>query len=100
MIRARVFENKTGDRFLIPGFWYSDDDPALGMGDQVTCLTESMLFAVVLGAKPVDWIDVEVDATGNDQVPHVRGRFVGPQFAHGAIDVLLIAGPMFEESQR
>jgi hypothetical protein len=95
--RARVFENKDGNRYLVKGFWYSDDAPEAGMGSMLTCMTESMLFSVVIGAKPTGWLDVEADEAGHGTIEHFPYRLTGRQFANGSVDVMLIGGPLFDQ---
>lgn len=96
-VRARVFVTTDGNRIVIPGFWYSDDDPEIGMGSMSVVLCESMLFGVVCGFKGEDWIEIEADADGNGDLAHIPYRMTGRQFAHGAVDVMLIGGPLFEQ---
>jgi hypothetical protein len=62
-VRTRVF-TLGEDRFLVPGFWYAEDDPAVGLGDQLTVMTEAMLFAVPVGARAHGWYEAEMDAEG------------------------------------
>src|SRR6185295_712163 len=93
---ARIFD-KDGNRFIVRGFWYSDDDPEAGLGSQLTCMTESMLFAVVMNAKANDWIEITADECGHGAIARVPYRIIGPQFAHGAVDIMLISGPLFDK---
>ncbi len=97
IFRARIFTNDNGDQFIVRGFWYSDDDPEAGMGSHLTCLTESMLMSVVINAKPTGWADVTADENGHGAIAHFPYRLIGRQFAHGAVDVMLIGGPLFDK---
>lgn len=92
---ARIF-TRDGNRFLVPGLWYADGDPACGQGSAAVCLTESLLIGTMAGLKPEGWLDVELDEAGHGEIPHVAFRLIGRQFAHGAIDLLLIGGPLFD----
>lgn len=97
IFRARIFENEKGDRFIVNGYWYSDDDPETGMGSHLTCLTESMLISVVINAKPTGWAEIEADENGHGSIAHYPYRLTGRQFANGAVDVMLIGGPLFDK---
>lgn len=92
---ARIF-TRDGNRFLVPGLWYADGDPACGQGSAAVCLTESLLIGTMAGLKPEGWLDVKLDEAGNAPIVHLAYRVPGRQFAHGAIDLLLIGGPLFD----
>lgn len=94
---ARVFVTKEGNRFLIPGYWYVDDDPDVGLGSPSAVLIDGMMMGVVCGFKSEEWVDIESGSDGVGEIAHIPYRMTGRQFAHGAIDVLLIGGPLFDE---
>jgi hypothetical protein len=91
--RAKVFR-KDGNRFLVPGYWYEEDDPDASPS---SLSLSAMMFAVVCKLDvDKDWLELE--ATGGvADLPNAPYRIVGPQFEHGAVDVLLISGPLFDE---
>lgn len=97
LVRARVFVTKDGNRFLIPGYWYSDDDPDLGLGSASACLLDGMMIGVVCGFKSEEWLEIHSGPDGVGEIAHIPYRMTGRQFAHGAVDVLLIGGPLFDE---
>lgn len=88
--RCRVFE-KDGNRFLVPGVWHPADESS------VDVLCNALMFSCVLGADEAEWIDVEVKDDGTADLEHIPTRVAGRQFAHGAMDVLLLSGPLFDE---
>jgi hypothetical protein len=96
IIHAYVYA-KDGNRFIIPGHWYCDDDPEIGLGSHAICLCEGLMFGAVLGMKHDGWLDVEADERGHGSIMHLPYRFVGPQFANGAVDVLLIGGSLMDD---
>lgn len=98
-VRARVYE-KDGNRFLIPGHWYSDDDDAIGMGSASAVMCESMMFSVVCGMKADEWLEMEGDNSGLGQLEHYLTDMIGSQFAHGGVTVMLIGGPLFDENHK
>jgi hypothetical protein len=93
--RAKVFISKDGDRFLVPGYWYDADDAEFSSS---SLTLNAMMFATVCDCKVAPgWLVVEADAEGRADLPNQPYRLAGRQFAHGAIDVMLIAGPCFDE---
>jgi hypothetical protein len=96
-IRARIYE-KDGNKFLIPGHWYCDDDPDIGMGSGSAVICDSMMWGVVCGLEAKEWLDLEAGDDGHGMIEHYKMDMIGPQFAHGAVPVLLIGGPLFEEN--
>jgi hypothetical protein len=96
--RAKIFESKHGDRFLVPGYWYDTSDPAFASS---SLSLDAMMFAVMCDCKTArGWLEVETDATGRASLPNQPYDLIGRQFAHGGISVLLIGGPVFEECWR
>lgn len=92
--RAKIF-TKDGNRFLVPGYWYDTSDPAFASSSMAL---DAMMFGVVIGCKAVPgWLEVVTDADGRADIPNQPYNLVGPQFAHGAISVMLIGGPVFTE---
>ncbi len=94
--RARVFK-KDGNQFLIPGYWYTEDDENWqGMScSQVLC--DGMMMSVVCGFDGgEEWKDFEADADGRADLHYVPYRMHSRGFRNGAIDILLFAGPLFE----
>lgn len=91
-IRAYVYKDKVGNRFLVPGHWYSDDNPEVGLGSQMVCTTEGFMFCAVLDMAHDGWL--EIDDSGN--LMHYPYRLLGGQFAHGKVDILLIEGPAMD----
>ncbi len=96
-VHARVFVSKEGNRFLIPGYWYADDDPDVGLGSASACIIDGMMIGVVCGFESEEWIDIASGPDGIGEIAHIRYQMTGQQFMHGAIDVLLIGGPLFDE---
>lgn len=93
MVRVRVFE-RDGNRFLVSGFWYRDDDP-----DYFEVMTEAMIFSVVAGCEDkIEWLELEEQSGEVVPVKNVHYRLVGRQFEHGAVDIMLISGPLFDEA--
>lgn len=95
-IRARVYA-KDGNRFLIPGHWYCDDDPEIGLGSHSAVLCEGMMWSVVCGLKDDEWIDLTAEEDGHGIIEHYLIQMTNPGFAHGGVNVLLIGGPMFDD---
>lgn len=95
-VRARVY-TKDGNRFLIPGHWYCDDDPDVGMGSAASVICDSMMWGIVCGLKADDWIDLEAGEDGKGTVEHYEYQMNGRQFAHGGVTVFLIGGPLFDD---
>lgn len=96
IIHARVFE-KDGNRFLIPGYWYCDEDASIGLHSVSNVIIDGMMVAVCCRFKADGWLDVEADEHGRATVPHFLMDCIGPQFAHGGISVWLISGPLFAQ---
>jgi len=89
MMKAKVF-NKDGNRFLVPGIWYDTTDTD---AEPTEVAFNAMTFGVVLGAEvESDWLDIDPHA----DFPNLPYRIVGPQLAHGAMDVVMIGGPLFD----
>ncbi len=95
-VRARVY-TKDGNRFIVPGHWYSNDDPDIGLGSMSAVLCESMIWGVVCDLDAKEWIDLEAGEDGQGTIEHYLLDMVSPKFAHGGVKVLLIGGPMFDE---
>jgi hypothetical protein len=96
-MKVRVFE-RDGNRFIVPGFWTTDDDPNWPGMDHSTLSVESMLFSVVVGCVPkTEWLEVETDEKGHGFVPHIDLDLQGRQFANGAVRVWAISGPLFDQ---
>jgi hypothetical protein len=98
-IRARVY-TKDGNRFLIPGHWYCDDDPEIGMGSASAVICDSMMWSVVCGLEAIDWLDLDAGNDGLGTIEHYQMEMRGPQFAQGAVPVMLIGGPLFDENHQ
>jgi hypothetical protein len=95
--RARVFA-KDGNRFLIPGYWCDENDENWDGMSISAILCDGMMLGVVCGFdSKQEWLDIEVDADGRGDIPHVECNLVGSQFTHGGIAVLAISGPLFDE---
>jgi hypothetical protein len=95
-VRARVY-TKDGNRFLIPGHWYCDDDPDIGMGSASNVICDSMIWGIVCGMKADEWVDLDAGEDGHGTIEHYVYNMDGAQFAHGRVTVFLIGGPMFED---
>lgn len=97
-IKARVF-HKDGNRFLVPGYWCDEgDDDWQGMSIS-SILCDGMMLGVVCGLdNRQDWLEIETKDDGTADLINIPYRMVGSQFAHGAIDILLISGPLFDEA--
>jgi hypothetical protein len=96
-VHALVF-SKDDSRFLIPGFWYSDDDPELGLGSRSSVLCESMLMTIASDMKSEEFIELEADENGQGGIAHKIVKLSGSRFRNGGFDVLVISGPLFEDS--
>lgn len=95
--RARVFK-KDGNEFLIPGYWYPEDDDNWDGMSHTAILSNGMMMSVVCGFDgKEEWRDFETDESGHASIAHIPYRLISRGFAHGAIDVLLISGPLFDE---
>lgn len=96
IVKARVFQ-KDGNRFLIPGYWTSEDDDWKGQSySAIVC--ESMMIGVVCGCDAhQEWLDIESSPDGHGTIAHVPYLVTGSGFANGGIDVMLISGPLFDE---
>ena len=93
--RAKIFESKDGDRFLVPGYWYDVDDVE---ASSTSIMFSALTLCAVCGCKTArGWLEVETDASGIAAIPNQPYNLVGRQFAHGAVPVMLIGGPCFEE---
>jgi hypothetical protein len=96
--RARVFK-KDGNHFLIPGYWHPEDDAGWDGMSPLSILCDGMMMSVVCGFDgKEEWRDFEATDDGRADLVNIPYRLVGRQFAHGAIDVLLIGGPLFDEA--
>jgi hypothetical protein len=96
-VSARVY-TKDDNRFLIPGHWYSDDDPNIGMGSASNVICEGFMFGVICDLKPEGWIDLEAGDDGQGTIEHYQINMTGRQFAHGGMPIMLIGGPLFDEN--
>lgn len=94
--RAKVFV-QDGNRFLMPGCWY---DVGSDEADPTETILDSMMLSLVCGATlEPEWLEVDTDDEGNFEMDHVEVDLVGRQFAHGAVSVMVIGGPMLEEAR-
>lgn len=94
-VRARVYV-KDENRFLIPGHWYCEDDPDIGLGSATNVICDSFMWGAICGLKADDWIDLEAGEDGHGTIEHYVYNMDGRQFAHGRVTVLLIGGPLFD----
>lgn len=94
---AKVFE-KDGNRFLIPGIWYTGgDDNAEGC---LSAISNALMYSVVCGLKEEPgWMEIQADETGKADFVHVPQFIAGSGFAHGGFTVFLISGPIFDAAQ-
>lgn len=85
---------RDGNRLLVPGLYYFEDDPEASPAD---IIIEAMMFSVCThcNVEP-DWLEFST-VDGKVDVPNVIFDMIGPQFAHGAVRVWLIGGPLFDE---
>ena len=96
--RARVFK-KDANHFLIPGYWYPEDDDNWDGMSHSAILCDGMMMSVLCGFDgKEEWKDFEATDDGHADLVNIPYRLVSPRFAHGAIDVLLISGPLFDEA--
>lgn len=95
--RARVFK-KDGNRFLIPGYWYPEDDAGWDGMSPSAILCDGMMMSVVCGFDgKEEWMDFDADDNGRADLVNIPYHLTGRQFANGAVSVLLIGGPLFDE---
>lgn len=98
MIRARVF-SKDGNRFLIPGYWCDEGDENWSGMSSTAILCDGMMLGIVCGFDAEqDWLDVPIGENGRAELTNIPYRLIGRQFTHGAIDILLVSGPLFDEA--
>lgn len=80
---------------IIPGLWHEVSDDS----DETSVLFDTLMYECVLQATAEPgWLEIETDDEGRANIVNVPTNLVGPQFAHGAITVALIGGPMFDEA--
>jgi hypothetical protein len=95
-IRARVFQ-KDGNRFLVPGYWCDENDDNWQGMSITSILCDGMLFGIVCGFDShQEWLDIDAAADGKADLVHVPTEMIGGP--RGAIEVLLISGPLFDEA--
>ena len=97
-VRARVFA-KNGNRFLVPGYWYDEDDENWNGMSVTSILCDGMMLGIVCGLdNKQEWLDIGTNKDGVADLIHVPCDMVGRQFEHGGIKILLISGPLFDEA--
>ena len=96
--RAHVFKLR-GNSFLIPGYWYPEEEPDGYEGmSPAAVICDSMMVGVIMGcdAGRIEWKEFEADEHGIADFTHILCQLRGSVFKHGAIDAMLFAGPMFD----
>lgn len=95
---ARVFK-KDGNHFLIPGYWYPEDDENWEGMSHSSILCEGMMLSVVCSFDgKEEWMDFEANDAGVADLHYVPFNLCSSGFVNGGIKVLLFAGPLFEEA--
>lgn len=89
--RVAVFTHKDGWQFMIPGCWADPDDH--DGPDDASLIIDAVMLGVGVNCK-VTWVNVPVNSDGLADLPHEEGKLIGRQFAHGAIKVLKLIGPL------
>jgi hypothetical protein len=98
-MKAKVFE-KDGNRFLMPGLWFDEDHIEEGAKTEFDILCDALMYSCVLGLKEEPgWLEIKIGENGEGDIPNRPVRLVGPQFAHGAVDVFVISGPLFDSPE-
>ena len=93
MFNVPVFV-KDGNRFVVPGFWWDDANPK---DTSFNVLFEVMMFSIAANVtKEIECLTFDAEKDGSMELTNIPYRIVGPQFKHGAVDVLLIGGPLFD----
>lgn len=81
-----VFRDEKDNRFVFPGV-FADEDRSINWSQ---CLTYEMLLNVKQEKTRLG-VDTEF------YFPHIKSEAYHPNFAHGAEDVFIIGGPLFDE---
>lgn len=89
-MKARVFIARGGNRCITPMYAGADaSDAAIADG------IPAGMFAIMAGIEDTGTC---VDVEDGQELPNVPVRLLSPGFAHGALDLICIGGPLLDES--
>lgn len=90
-VSAVVWEH-CGNRFIMRGFWWTDEDRPYGW------MIDAMMFGISMGInREPTLVEFDLSEDGDIQVPFVRSTMSSDRLMHGRGTVYMISGPLFDE---